>query len=317
MSPWGDVRNDNMHTFSAIRPSNPHDPEVDVRGRLATALLTSLALIAFAANSVICRTALGGHFIDAAGFGLIRLATGATTLLALSFGSRRPSRMTFEFVQPAMLFVYVTAFSFAYVSLGAGTGALILFGCVQATMILSAFRSGERFHVLEAVGLVLALAGLAILVAPGLTAPSPGGSALMASAGIAWGIYSLRGRGSPDALAVTTRNFVLATPLALIVAGAAHRGLHVSPLGAALAATSGAITSGLGYVVWFAALRGLTAIRAAIVQLAVPALVATAGVVFLSERFSVRLVVSACLILGGVGVAIVKHSRWARERFGA
>jgi len=284
-----------------------------VSGRLATLLLTALALAAFAANSVICRAALGGHLIDAAGFTLIRLATGAATLLALHAGSRRGSRITFDFVQPAMLFLYAAAFSFAYLSLGAGTGALILFGCVQATMILAAFRSGERFQALEGTGLVLALGGLACLVAPGLTAPSPVGSALMALAGVSWGVYSLRGRRAGDALADTARNFALATPLSLVVVALALRQVHVSPAGVALAVASGAITSGLGYVAWFAALRGLTAIRAAIVQLAVPALAAAGGVAFLSERVTLRLVLSAVLILGGVGLAIARHSRWAGE----
>ncbi len=284
-------------------------------GTLATALLTALALVAFAANSVICRTALGGRFIDAPAFGLIRLATGALTLLALQAGSRRPVRVAFGVVQPVMLFLYVTGFSFAYLSLSAGTGALVLFGCVQSTMLLAALRSGERFHVLEIAGLLFALGGLGVLVAPGVTAPSPLGAALMAIAGVAWGVYSLKGRGSADALRDTARNFVLATPLALAVVAFTSRGLHVSPAGAALAATSGALTSGVGYVIWFAALRGLTAIRAAVVQLAVPALVAAAGVLFLDERLTPRLVVSGVLILGGVGLAVGRHHRWIKTSF--
>jgi drug/metabolite transporter (DMT)-like permease len=288
-----------------------------VSGRLGTALLTSLALVAFAANSVICRRALGSHLMDAASFALVRLATGAAVLLAIHAGTRRGFRVSFRPLQPAMLFLYAAAFSFAYRSLGSGTGALILFGCVQTTMILAAFRSGERFRLLEGAGLALALSGLGCLVAPGLTAPSLLGSALMAVAGIAWGVYSLRGRDSADPMGETTWNFVLATPLALAVAGLALRSAHVTPQGVALAAVSGAVTSGLGYVAWFAALRGLTAIRAAIVQLAVPALAAAGGVVFLSERVSLRLVLSAILILGGVTLAIARHSRWARGRPGA
>jgi drug/metabolite transporter (DMT)-like permease len=288
-----------------------------VSSRHATALFASLALVAFAANSVICRAALGGHLIDAAGFALIRLSTGAGMLLALQSGSRRTFRITFDFVQPTMLFIYATAFAFAYLSLGAGTGALILFGCVQTTMILAALRSGERFQLIEGIGLTLALGGVVLLVAPGLNAPSALGSALMAAAGVAWGVYSLRGRGTVDALGDTTRNFIIATPLSLIVLGFALRNAHFTPLGVVLAVASGAITSGLGYVAWFAALRGLTSIRAAIVQLAVPALAAASGVVLLSERVSLRLVLSAILILGGVGLAITRHSRWGRERLGS
>lgn len=285
---------------------------VDMRGWLVTTLFTSLALVAFAGNSVICRTALGGHFIDAAGFTVIRLSAGAATLLALDAGSRQAFRFKFDLVQPIMLLLYATTFSFAYLSLGSGTGALILFGSVQATMILAALWSGERPRMLEGLGLVLALGGLACLVAPGLTAPAPLGSALMAAAGVAWGIYSLRGRGSVSALGDTARNFLIAAPLSLVVAGFAFRAVHLSPPGVALAVVSGAVTSGLGYVAWFAALRRLTAIRAAIVQLAVPALAAGGGVVFLSERVSLRLVLSALLILGGVGLAVSRFSRRAR-----
>jgi drug/metabolite transporter (DMT)-like permease len=288
-----------------------------VSGRHVTALFASLALIAFAANSVICRAALGGHFIDPAGFALIRLSTGAGMLLALQAGSRRTFRIGFDLVQPAMLFIYATAFAFAYLSLGAGTGALILFGCVQTTMILAAFRSGERFRLLEGIGLALALGGLVWLVAPGLNAPSALGSALMAAAGVAWGVYSLRGRRTVDALGDTTRNFILATPLSLIVLGFALRNAHFTPLGVMLAVASGAITSGLGYVAWYAALRGLTSMRAAIVQLAVPALAAAGGVAFLSERVSLRVVLSAILILGGVGLAMTRHARWGGGRSGA
>ncbi len=276
---------------------------------LATAVLASLALAAFAANSVICRAALGGRLIDAPGFAAIRIAAGAVTLLLLQGGSRRSLRPGSDLVQPAMLFVYATAFAFAYLRLGSGTGALLLFGAVQATMILAAFRSGERFRPIEAIGLVLALSGLACLVAPGVTAPSPGGAAIMVAAGVAWGIYSLRGRGSVDPLGDTTRNFVLAVPLSLVVVGFALRDSHFTPPGVGLAVVSGAITSGLGYVAWFAALRGLTAIRAAIVQLAVPALAAAGGVAFLSERVSLRLVLSGLLILGGVALAIAGRSR--------
>ena len=281
-----------------------------------TAAFTALALIAFAANSVLCRAALGGHLIDPAGFTLVRLATGAAVLLALHAGPRRGFRVRFDRVQPAMLFLYAATFSFAYLSLAAGTGALILFGCVQATMILGALRSGERFQMLEGIGLILALGGLCFLVAPGLTAPSPLGSALMAAAGVSWGIYSLRGRGTADALGDTTRNFLLATPLAVLLAGLAFRNVHFSLSGVALAVVSGAIASGLGYVVWFAVLRRLSGIRAAVVQLAVPVLAAGGGVAFLAERVSLRLVLSAVLILGGVGLAIARRSGWTRGAAG-
>jgi len=276
---------------------------------LRTTFLTMLALVAFAANSVLCRLALGGHGIDAASFGSIRLASGALVLVALRWASRGGARSRGGWLAPLMLFAYVAAFSFAYLSLTAGTGALLLFGSVQATMILVALRGGERFARAEALGLALALGGLAYLVLPGLSSPSPRGSALMIAAGVAWGVYSLLGRGARDPLAETARNFAWATPLALLVSALAWPHARISAHGAMLAVLSGAATSGLGYVLWFAALRGLSAIRAATVQLAVPALAAWGGVAFLGERLTPRLLVSAAFILGGVGLAVAGRAR--------
>lgn len=275
-----------------------------------TLLLTAVALVAFASNSILCRLALGAREIDAASFTLVRVVSGALTLLAIRAAAARkaapkpPTAARHGPYSAALLFIYAAPFSFAYIRLSAGTGALILFACVQATMLIGAIRSGERFKRLEGIGLAIALAGLTYLVSPGLSAPSPLGSALMAIAGISWGLYSLRGRGSADPLGDTTNNFVWAIPLALLVSLAAVRGTHLSVRGIALATASGALASGLGYTVWFAALRGLTAIRAATVQLTVPVLAAAGGVVFLQESVTVRLVASAALILGGVGVAL-------------
>lgn len=297
---------------AAAVPSN--DPPATKPTAATIALLTSLALVAFAANSILCRLALGAQAIDAASFALLRLGSGAALLGVLHARRRAPAPATRDLVQPAMLFLYAAAFAFAYRSLSAGTGALILFGCVQATMILAALRSGERFRASEAVGLVVALAGLGVLVAPGLAAPSPLGSALMAAAGVAWGVYSLRGRGSRDPVGDTARNFALATPLAAAIALPALRELHATPRGALLAIASGAVTSGLGYVAWYGALRGLTAIRAAAVQLAVPALAAAGGVLVLGERMSARLLLASVLILGGIGVVIAARARRARAR---
>ena len=296
---------------------------------LTTLLLTALALVCFAANSVLCRLALGAHAIDAASFTAVRLAAGAALLGLLRAGSRRPLPWRGSIVQPVALFVYAAAFSFAYVSLSAGTGALVLFGAVQLTMILVALRSGERFRPWEAAGLVLAAAGLVYLVLPGVSAPSPFGCAIMAAAGVAWGVYSLRGRGSRDAIADTTRNFLFAAPLAILLAmllavlpalglpaafaGLEHRPLHASTRGVLLAAGSGAISSGLGYIVWFSALRGLTALQAATVQLAVPAIAATGGVVLLGEQLSPRLLVAAMFILGGIALALAQRTRAAQR----
>jgi drug/metabolite transporter (DMT)-like permease len=278
-----------------------------------TSALTVFALIAFAANSVLCRLALGHGAVDPASFTSIRLLSGAVTLAGLWMATApratSGSRGSLPWVSAALLFLYAAPFSFAYISLGAGTGALVLFACVQATMLAGALGAGERFRWLEAAGLAIALGGLAYLVFPGLRAPSPIGSALMAIAGISWGLYSLRGRASANPVADTARNFALAVPLAALLSVATLRGAHLSWRGALLAAASGALASGLGYVSWYAALRGLTRIRAATVQLTVPILAAAAGVALLGETVTVRLVLSAILILGGVGLALAGRAK--------
>jgi len=214
-----------------------------------------------------------------------------------------------DWLSAALLFLYAVSFSFAYVGLSVGTGALILFGSVQGTMILGALQKGERPHLVEWAGLWLALLGLVFLVFPGLTAPSPTRSALMAIAGISWGFYSLRGRATVNPLAETSRSFVLSVPFALLVSIFVLLQLRASLEGVLLAVLSGALASGLGYVAWYSALMGLTATRAAIVQLAVPVLAALAGVLLLSEQVTVRLLLSAGMILGGVALALKERRR--------
>lgn len=278
---------------------------------------TAAALVAFAANSVLCRLALGRSAIDAASFSTIRLASGALTLLLLSRARRGGTlRVRGTWGSAALLFLYAVPFSFAYISLSAGTGALILFGSVQATMLLAALGSGERPHPLHWVGLTLALAGLVVLVLPGLRAPSPAGAALMTLAGISWGVYSLRGRGPAGPLLETTGNFIRALPPVLVVSLLRARHLHVSAPGVAAALTSGALASGVGYVLWYAALKELSAARAAAVQLPVPLLAAAGGVLFLAESVSPRLVAATILILGGVALALAGRERRDAARSG-
>jgi drug/metabolite transporter (DMT)-like permease len=274
--------------------------------RPAIAAATAIAMVAFASNSILCRLALGGETIDPVGFTTIRLGAGAITLLAIAVaGGRRRSRaQRGSWMSALALFGYAIGFSLAYVRLDAGTGALILFGFVQVTMIVAALVGGERPVARQWAGLVAAVGGLAYLVAPGLTAPSPAGSALMAGAGVAWGVYSLRGRGESDPLISTTDNFVRSVPLVLVVAVASLGRLDVSPRGAAIAVASGALASGVGYVLWYSALRGLTATGAATVQLTVPVIAAVGGVLFLSEAVTVRLVVASVLVLGGVAAVL-------------
>ena len=282
--------------------------------RPATLVYTVLALAAFAANSVLCRLALAGGAIDAASFSTIRLVAGAITLVALSSAreGHRDVARSGSWGSAVALFLYAVPFSFAYVTLSAGTGALILFGAVQATMIVAALRSGERPMPLEWAGWVMALAGLIYLVVPGLAAPTPVGSGLMGVAGVAWGIYSLRGRDPGAPVETTAGNFVRTVPLAAAMSLFMLGDAYVSVDGVLLASVSGALASGVGYVVWYAALTGLTAARAATVQLAVPVLAAAGGVLFLSETVTRRLVLSAVSILGGVALAVLRRGRRAR-----
>jgi drug/metabolite transporter (DMT)-like permease len=273
--------------------------------------LTLAALVAFAANSILCRLALASGTVDAASFTTIRIASGAL-LLALLLrwrgGSAPAGTGPRAWWPAAMLFGYAIAFSYAYRSLSAGTGALILFGAVQTTMLLAGWRSGERLAARQWLGIAAALAGLVWLVSPGLAAPDPVGAALMGAAGVAWGAYSLLGRGAGDPVAATATNFLRAVPMALAVSALAVAHAHVSTRGAVLAMASGAIASGLGYVAWYAALRGLAASQAAVVQLAVPVLAATAGVALLGEALTLRLVGAGTVILGGIALAMARRS---------
>lgn len=275
----------------------------------ATAVLTVLALIAFAANSVLCRLALAEPIIDPASYTAVRLITGAVTLWIVAAFRRDGSlgKSGGNWVSAAMLFLYAVTFSFAYISLSAGTGALILFAAVQITMIAVGLYTGERPEILEWLGLFIAISGLIYLVSPGITAPSILGSVLMASAGIAWGVYSLRGRGATDPVGVTTDNFLRTVPMAVGLILLWLSTLAITPIGFLWAALSGSITSGLGYVLWYAALPRLTATRAATVQLAPAPLAALGGVVVLSEAISLRLVIASVAILGGIGLAVSRH----------
>jgi len=275
-----------------------------------TALLTAAAMLAFAANSILCRLALAQGSIDPASFGSLRLLSGALMLaLVLRFRPQAAAPARVDWLAAAMLFAYVAFFSFAYLSLAAGTGALILFGAVQLTMIAAGWRAGESFGALGWLGFALAAGGLVVLVAPGVSAPPPLGAALMAVAGVAWGIYSLRGRGVADPLAATAGNFLRALPLALLLSLVLALQARADMGGALLAVVSGAITSGLGYVIWYAALPGLGAMRAATVQLSVPLIAALGGVLFMAEALSLRLVLTGAAILGGIGLVLMGKRR--------
>lgn len=283
---------------------------------IRTAALTALSMVAFAANSLLCRLALHTpSAIDPASFASLRIASGAIVLaLILRLKSGPAARTRPDWFAAVALFAYAALFSFAYQLLSAATGALVLFGAVQLTMLGAGLRAGERFMPLGWLGFALAVGGLVYLVSPGLTAPPAAGTVLMIGAGIAWGVYSLRGRGTNDPLAATAGNFLRATPLALLASVLLIGQFHADMRGVALALASGAITSGMGYVIWYAALRGLSALRAATVQLSVPPIAALGGVVLLSESITLRLVVASIATLGGI--ALVLASRGAKPQRG-
>ncbi len=261
-------------------------------------------MIAFAGNSLLCRMALKHTAIDPATFTSIRMLSGAFALwfiVRMRTGNRVPGG---NWSSALALFAYAAAFSFAYVDLSAGMGALLLFGAVQATMILFGLWKGERLNRWQGIGLAAALGGLVALVLPGLSAPPPGSAILMVGAGVAWGVYSLRGKGAGDPLATTAGNFLRAVPFAAGLSLLLLSLARADVLGVAYAIASGALTSGVGYAIWYAALRGLTATGAATVQLSVPVIAAIGGVMLLGEPITLRLLGASAAVLGGIALVI-------------
>ena len=277
-----------------------------------TLLLTALAMLAFAGNSLLCRLALRETGIDAASFTALRLTSGAL-ILALLLRLRSASRpIAGSWPGALALFAYAAAFSFAYLHLDTGVGALLLFGAVQLSMLLWGLWRGERLPALATLGTLLAGGGLLFLLLPGASAPPLSAALLMLLAGAAWGAYSLLGRGQGDPLAVTTGNFLRATPLGLLLAAALLAQLRWDASGMLYAVLSGALTSGIGYAIWYSALPGLRASQAATVQLSVPILAALAGSLVLGEALSLRLMLSAIAVLGGI--ALVLGSRHPQQK---
>jgi drug/metabolite transporter (DMT)-like permease len=291
-----------MTNTKAVRSSGSASKAVD-QDRIAAIVITAVAMVAFAANSVLCRVALTQTEIDPASFTLVRIVSGAV-MLTLLFGARSKSlSVAGSWPAAIALFVYAAAFAFAYVSLPAGVGALLLFGAVQVTMVVTGLIKGERVRPLQWVGLVFAFSGLAVLVAPGVSAPSPIGAILMLAAGVAWGAYSLMGQANTNALGATTGNFLRAVPIALLLALPTLTKAHPA-LGLIYAVLSGALASGVGYSMWYLALPQLTAAQGASVQLSVPLIAAIGGTLFLGEAPTLRLVFASIAVLGGIGLVI-------------
>jgi drug/metabolite transporter (DMT)-like permease len=270
-------------------------------------LTTLLALLAFAGNSLLCRAALRDTAIDAASFTAVRIASGAAALWLIVRWRDGPIRLGGSWASALALFVYAAAFSFSYLDLTAATGALLLFGAVQATMVGVGRWRGERLDARRATGSALAIGGLVGLLLPGLQAPPLAGSLLMLAAGAAWGVYSLRARGSGDPLRVTAGNFVRAVVLAAVLWLAASPGASIDAAGVLYAIASGALASGVGYAVWYTALGGLKATSAATVQLAVPVIAAVGGIVFLDEPVTLRLFIASAAVLGGIALVVLSR----------
>ncbi|SEQ14330.1 EamA-like transporter family protein [Amphritea atlantica] len=280
---------------------------------LMTTLYTLFALLAFAGNSVLCRLALGEQSIDAGSFTVIRLLSGIAVLSTLWYLTQKrkaetdPGRGRGSWTAALMLFIYALGFSYAYISLDTGTGALILFGAVQITMIMVSLLRGTRLVWAEWLGLALAFSGFVYLLKPAINTPSLWGFVLMTAAGIAWGIYTLKGRGSVNPLADTHFNFFRTLPLVtltlLFTLTLSNAVITVN--GALLAMLSGAIASGIGYAAWYRALSGLSAVQAAVLQLLVPVIAAAGGVVFTDEQITTRLLIAALLVLGGIFLVVV------------
>lgn len=264
-------------------------------------------MTAFAGNSLLCRLALKDTAIDAASFTTVRLLSGALMLwlvVRLRGGGARAGAG--NWLSALALFAYAAGFSFAYITLPAATGALLLFGAVQATMIGHGLWRGERLRRAQSVGLVLALCGLVGLLLPGLSAPPLQGAALMLGAGIAWGVYSLRGRGAGDATRVTAGNFLRAAAIAAALSVIMLHDARLDAAGAGYAVASGALASGLGYAMWYTVLPVLKATKAATIQLSVPAIAAVGGVLFLGETITLRLVLASIAMLGGIALVILE-----------
>ena len=265
-------------------------------------------MIAFAGNSLLCRAALKQTSIDAASFTFVRIFSGAAALWLIMKMRGNAWKDAGNWSSALALFAYAAAFSFAYNSLAAGTGALLLFGAVQATMILWGFRKGERLHTIQIVGLVVAVTGLVVLLLPGLSAPPLSGSILMLGAGGAWGIYSLRGKVEKNPVSSTAGNFLRAVPLAAIVSIMLFPSARLDRAGIGYAVISGAIASGLGYVIWYTALSGLKAASAATVQLSVPVLAATGGILLLGEPITFRYLIASIAVLGGIALVVIEKN---------
>lgn len=279
-------------------------------GQLRVFALTLATMVAFAANSLLARAALRGGAIDATSYTAIRLASGALVLVAITQARRAPGQPARDgsWWSAFVLCVYAIAFSCAYLSLGAGTGALLLFGSAQLTMLTGALLRGERPTIRQWIGFAIAATGLVVLNLPSLDPPPPGGAALMLASGVGWGLYSLHGRGAARPIAATAGNFARSVPFAIVLGAIAlATSAHLTERGVLLAIVSGAITSGLGYCIWYTVMPSLGAARGAFVQLSVPVIAAAGGLVLLAEPLRRHVAIGGAIILGGLALALYRR----------
>ena len=288
-----------------------------MKAHLKIYLLTLIAMIAFAANSLLCRWALKETATDAVSFTALRMLSGAIVLWIIykskNYLHSPSNQVTANWFSAFVLFIYAITFSYAYTNLPTGTGALLLFAAVQLTMIIYAFWQGECLNIQETLGLMAAAAGVIGLLLPHISAPHLTDSLLMLVAGIAWAIYSLRGKSATDAICVNAGNFMLASVFAVFLALALIYKLRIDTTGFLLAVTSGAITSAFGYVIWYTVIKKLSITNAAVVQLSVPIIAAIAGAVFLNDAITLRLVIASIATLGGIGLVLVSRTSYSKK----
>ena len=284
--------------------NTPLSPALTTKQVHRVVFLTAIAMIAFAANSVLCRVALRHSAIDPISFSVIRLVSGALILWMILKFQRPAKKSAGSWGGAVSLYVYAFAFSYAYLKLDTGTGALVLFGAVQLTMLGYGFLHGERMGALALLGLLLAIAGLVILLLPGSSAPPLASAVMMLASGVAWGVYSILGKALADPLAATGGNFMMSVPLIVLTALPFMSSFHADAVGITYAIASGTIASGAGYAIWYAAVRHLSSFRAATVQLTVPVIASIAGVLLLGETFTTRLGLSSLTVLGGIALVL-------------
>lgn len=280
---------------------------------MSTFLLTAIAMLAFAANSLLCRLALAAGLIDAGSFTLIRLLSGAATLIVIMLlrGNWRSQIPTtrFSLFAGVALFGYAALFSFAYVKLAAGTGALLLFGAVQLTLLALYWWQGQRFKRLELIGIAVSLLGFAWLMLPSATRPDVWSALLMVLSGICWAGFTALGKQAPTPSSGITWGFITASIFGLLLSPLLLESIHVTLQGVMLAVASGAIASSCGYVLWYQVMQKLTLLQAAVSQLSVPAIALVLGSALLSEPLTTHSIITSAIILGGIALVFLSRSQ--------